>query len=100
MKSFAFAAVALCLFTTPAFADHADQKSMNINVTDLDLATPEGRQILDNRIKWAARRVCEIGTARTGTRLPYPDSVKCLQEARASAELQLASLQEQRQRRA
>lgn len=99
MKPFAIAAVAVCLSATPALAGQADQKSMNINVADLDLATAEGRQILDNRIEWAARRVCEVGQARTGTRLPYPDSAKCLEEARASAELQLAFLREDRQRR-
>lgn len=98
MKLFAIGVAALGLVATPAFAGQQNQKSMNINVADLDLATAEGQRRLDHRIEWAARRVCEIGQVRTGTRLPYSDAAKCVEEARASAELQLAVVLEHRQR--
>ena len=98
MKTFAIAAAALGLVSSPAFAGQQEQRSVDIKVAELDLVTLEGQRRLENRITSAARRVCGIGEIRAGTRLPYPQAAKCVEEARANAELQLASMINQRQR--
>lgn len=41
-----------------ASADGLASSSMRVQLTDLDLTTPRGRQIADNRVRQAARAVC------------------------------------------
>lgn len=94
MKTFALSAAVLGLAVTaaPAFAGPVEHQSKTVSTAGLDLATPEGQKLLDQRIERVAREVCGISDSRTGTRMRSVRARKCLTEARASAKRQVASM--------
>ena len=100
MKTLAIATAALGLAatTTPAFAGQATEMSVAVRTSDINLATAEGQELLDNRIEKAVRTVCRINKLRTGTRIMSQDARACLAKARAQARQQVAALTENRQR--
>ncbi len=100
MKTFALAVASLGLAATsaPAFAGTTDARSVEISAAGLDLSTPEGQRMLDQRINQAARKVCGYDKVRTGTRIRSHESVECLAKARASAKSQVATLIADQQR--
>lgn len=100
-------AAALCaaLITTPAFAGTTQQsgtqsgaQSMAIHYADLNLDTAEGQEQLERRIQAAARKVCNVGKHRTGTRIPSARSKACFVKARQSARDQVASMVDENRR--
>lgn len=101
MKTFAIAAAALglaCAPAAPAFAGPAEKMTIEVDVSDINLATPSGQQRLDDRVERAVRTVCRINSVQTGTRLMSRDARACLAKARASAKSQVAALIADRQR--
>lgn len=80
------AAIGAALVSTPSFAD-----SVNIRFADLDLATQQGQAQLARRIDAAARAICGLKGGRTGTRLPSEDGRRCYENAKASAQQQVAA---------
>lgn len=91
MKTLAFAAAAIGMVASPAFAGSDKAPTASVSIVGLDLATPEGQKMLDARINAAARNLCHVDRIRTGTRLKSSDSRACYQKARASAKQQVAT---------
>lgn len=100
MKTLAIAAASLGLaFTaTPALAGPAELPTQKVSIAGIDLATPEGQAMLDQRIERAAREVCGVDEVRTGTLIRSNESTECLAKARASAQQQVASIVEDQRR--
>ncbi|EJL20454.1 UrcA family protein [Novosphingobium sp. AP12] len=84
------AAAALCtvgLFAAPtAFA-----ATTQVNYKDLDLATTAGQQQLESRIDEAARSVCTMQPAKTGSILGASLDRKCYKQAVTQVREQVAS---------
>ncbi|UAJ09538.1 UrcA family protein [Polymorphobacter megasporae] len=76
----------LCLVgaTAPAHAGsiYDTARSQNVSYADLDLASTQGRQILNNRIKHAARAVCATGNIDVQS---MKDESRCVRVALDSA---------------
>jgi UrcA family protein len=51
---------ALCALSVSAQAADPDVPTKTVRFTDLNIQTPEGAKVLYNRIRVAAREVCEI----------------------------------------
>lgn len=83
---------------TPAFAGEMETMKIAVETADLDLATPKGQKILDNRIEKAIRTVCRTDRRDTGSRLMSQDARACLVKARADTRQQVATLIQDRQR--
>lgn len=92
----ATAGAALALLTAPALAGTTESRSQTISVEGLDLSTPAGQRLLDQRIERAARSVCQSERTRTGTRMQSRAARDCLKIARASARKQVAAMIESR----
>ena len=82
----ALAGVAL-LAATPAVAQ--DAASLSVNTGDLDLATDAGRAKLDRRIRQAASKVCDMGSAGLPMQMAYQT---CRSDVIASAGQQVQQL--------
>ena len=93
----ASAALGLALVAAPAAAGTDGAQTMEIEYRDLNLDTVQGQEALDRRIDVAARKVCEVGAERTGTRIQSSAARKCFNEARAKAHQQMASIVERQQ---
>ncbi|GMN02513.1 UrcA family protein [Erythrobacter sp. MTPC3] len=100
MKNLALSAAVLGLAVTaaPAFAGETVHQTKTVSTAGIDLATPEGQKLLDQRIERVARQVCGMSEHRTGTRLQSIRARECLTKARASAKQQVASLTSDAQR--
>lgn len=74
----------ICLFgaTAPATAAPVDTQSFTISYKDLNLASNAGRKELDNRISFAARKVCGAGARELAKRAAEKD---CISTAKADA---------------
>ncbi|HEX7711665.1 MAG TPA: UrcA family protein [Sphingomonadaceae bacterium] len=83
---FAAAAGAL-LAAQPAIAE-----SLAVPYDDLDLSTPQGQKKLEQRIDKAAKQVCGVNSAVTGTRLPSPEAHECVKQAKQEIGRKLAAL--------
>lgn len=99
-KTFAIAAATLGLACSaaPAFAGGATTMSLTIETSDINLATPGGQKLLDQRIERAARTVCRTTDLKTGTRVMNREARACLAKARVDARQQVATIMESRQR--
>ena len=64
---------------------------ISIDYRDLNLSTPEGQAVLDQRINKAARSICAADEQTTGTRIPSSEAVKCVSKAKAQAKTQVAA---------
>lgn len=75
----------LCLVgaTAPAHAGtvYDTARSQNVSYADIDLGSTQGRQILDRRIKSAARAVCATGNVDVQS---MKDESRCVRVALAS----------------
>lgn len=100
MKMFVLAATTLGLAVSaaPALAGPEKGESLKISTSGLDLATPEGQKMLDQRIERAAKSVCKADQVRTGTRTKSHASKECMKQARASAKSQVAAMIEEQRR--
>lgn len=89
-KTNAIIAAALCtagLFAAPA----AFAKSTQVQYKDLDLATATGQQQLQTRIEQAARDVCRVERATTGTHLKTTVDRACYNQALIQVRDQVAA---------
>ncbi len=84
------AACGLAITATPALAGVDDKPAAGIEFRDLNLSTPEGQAVLDQRIDLAARKICRIDQVNTGTRIRSRDSQRCYKTAIKSAKAQVA----------
>lgn len=94
----ATASIGLALSASPALAGPEDLPTQVISTAGLDLDTPEGQQMLDERINRAARQVCQIDEMPTGTRIRSMAARDCLAKATASAKRQVATIVENERR--
>ena len=71
MKTLALATatIGLVLTSAPALAGEGAYRTHEISVAGLDLDTPEGQALLDQRVERAAREVCGFNEQRVGTRI-------------------------------
>jgi UrcA family protein len=84
-------ALAAAAAATPALS--ADElEAVRVHYKDLDLATKTGRDELDRRLDRAARSVCGLDEAKTGTRLPSEAARRCLADVRARLDGQFAAV--------
>ncbi|WP_228242585.1 UrcA family protein [Porphyrobacter sp. GA68] len=79
------AATAALMAVAPAVAAPEEMRQINVQYGDLDLASPEGRKVLERRLTNAAREVCGIDDQRTGSRIRKPQETHCYRQARATA---------------
>lgn len=80
---------------TPAFAEAGTNtvpQTMVVKYADLNLASAKDQKILERRIDKAAKKICGLDRARTGTRLKSRDAQDCYREAKANAAKQFAGL--------
>jgi len=100
MKTLAIATTALGLAFTasPALADQEERLTVSISTEGLDLSSPEGQRILEERIDRAAREVCQVNRVPTGTRIRRHSNNACVAKARASAKHQIATIIEDQRR--
>ena len=77
-----------------ALAAPAAAETMAVQYRDLNLATAQGQKVLERRIDRAARKVCDRGVQRTGTRLPSAKVEACYRQAKAKANQTFAALVE------
>lgn len=103
MKTLAIAAAALGLACTTAAPARAqtimlERLEVPVRLSDINLATAAGQELLHRRIDRAARQVCRITNVNTGTRIMNHDARACLAKARADARQQVALLTGDRQR--
>jgi UrcA family protein len=62
-KTFAIALAASIVVASPSFANEPETQTRSVRVSDLDLASSEGRTQLQRRIRAAARSVCRDGAS-------------------------------------
>jgi UrcA family protein len=99
MKTFALATAAIGLAAaSTAFAGTETAQTVQVSLAGLDLDTPEGQRLLDQRIDRAARAVCDRDEAVTGTRLKSSAGQACYEKARANAKRQVTIVMAGRQR--
>ncbi len=91
------ASLALVATAAPAIAGDKDAPSTSVTFADLNLSTPEGQEMLDNRIDAAARAICQMDSQRTGTRINTSER-RCYTNAKKSVKQQVATLIEDTQR--
>lgn len=101
MKYLAIATAALglvCSTATPVLAGNVERMSVKVLLSDINLATPSGQKLLDQRIEYAARTVCRADVPATGSRILTKERRDCLAKARADARQQVAAITSDRQR--
>ncbi|MBO80801.1 UrcA family protein [Citromicrobium bathyomarinum] len=76
----------------PTVAIAAENRSIDVQYSDLNLATPEGQKALERRIDKAAKQVCGADEARTGTRVVDRDARICVRNAKRQIETQIAAV--------
>ena len=101
MKMFTLAAatIGLAVTATPALAGERIVNTTTVTTAGLDLSTIEGQEMLDRRVKAAARKVCGVENVSTaGSRIKSLSARSCYQKALASAKQQVASAVAEQQR--
>jgi UrcA family protein len=87
-----FALVASLLIAVPAVAQELPERT--VETAGLNLASPEGREALDNRLEYAAKLVCAVGQSRElASRM---NAAKCFNETIAIARRDAETLVAQR----
>ena len=82
------AAIGLALPAAPVLAQ---QQSVGVQYSDLDLSSPEGQETLDRRIDRAARNVCGAGDTDMGTRVKSSAVRSCVKNAKKQVRAQIAA---------
>ena len=77
---------------TPAFATDADQRTVAVRHSDLDLATEDGLAELDRRIDRAAEQACGLDETTIGTRVRSREARNCYRQTRSQLERQFAQV--------
>jgi len=84
-------ALAAAVLAVPAAAGD-ETRSRAVHYGDLDLTSVEGQEQLDVRLDRAARQVCRVNEAVTGSHLRSAESRECYREARRTLDQQYAQL--------
>lgn len=99
MKALGAAALAAAaMIGTPAIAAEAENISIAVRYSDLDLSTKEGQRALERRMENAAEQVCGIDRRTSGVALPSTESMRCYRETVKNFERQIAAVTERQQR--
>ncbi len=88
-RTIALAASALTCLSSVAHAETREPVTASVSYAGLDLASVEGRRILDARIDGAARRDCV--SKASGFRA-LADVARCRSEMRRDAQIRVAAL--------
>lgn len=91
-KSHILALAAAAVIAAPAHAATSESKSVEVRYSDLNLASEEGQNVLEQRLDRAAREVCRMDEQTTGTRIPSRDASACYSQARADLSRQFADV--------
>ena len=86
------ATLALAVLPALAIVGGAHAESLSVKVSDLNLNTPAGQKVFEQRVNIAARKFC-AESVTTGTRLGSPAS--CRSAVRAEIIAKLAKPQQQ-----
>lgn len=86
------AAAAVLAITTPAMASPTEAASVTVQHDDLNLESVRGQKTLERRLNRAARSVCGIDDAVSGTRIRSEATNQCYRQARAGAMRSYAAL--------
>ncbi|KQN40465.1 hypothetical protein ASG37_01270 [Sphingomonas sp. Leaf407] len=89
IRTVALMATALTCVSSAAHAELREPVSARVSYAGLDLATTEGRRLLDARVDAAARRACT--SVVTGMR-GYADIRRCRTEMKRDAQVRVAQL--------
>jgi UrcA family protein len=81
------ATLALAVLPALAIVGGAHAESLTVKVSDINLATPTGQKVLEQRINVAARQYC-AESVTTGTRLGSPAACRAAVRAEIKAKLQ------------
>ena len=84
------AAIGLAIPAAPALANE-----VTVKYDDLELSTPAGQRVLEQRISAAARKACQAEVPRTGSRLNSTQAKRCVEEAKRQVKRQVAAVIEQ-----
>lgn len=77
----------LCLVGATAPANAAETPRVTtVSYSDLNVSSPKGREVLEQRILQAARSVCETGSNDTASRI---QEARCVRDAINAAQAQL-----------
>lgn len=87
-----YALPALAALALGSVAASAAAESVEVRYYDLDLSTEKGVKMLERRIDYAARDVCDAKTPDTGTRILRHEAIDCIDKAKASASRQVAAV--------
>ncbi|MFM7403494.1 MAG: UrcA family protein [Erythrobacter sp.] len=78
--------------SAPAFAAPAmETMTVRVSTSDINLATPAGQRLLDQRVERAVRQVCRTTSLTTGSRVLSQEVHNCLAKARSAAKQQVAA---------
>ena len=101
MKTWTCTIAAACVgFTTlaaPVMAQPIVRESRAVSYAGLDLNTPEGQKLLEQRAESAARAVCAYNEPVTGSRMRQ-EARACFAKARATAREKVAAVIEDHRR--
>lgn len=81
-----------------ALAADAEQRTVTVSHTDLDLTTEEGLAELDRRIDRAAEQACGFNDTTLGTRTRTREARDCYRQAKRQLERQFAEVVSNAQR--
>ena len=88
----------VAIAAVPAYANPVREfQSIEVGVSDLDLATPAGQKTLQARINRAARDICRVDELQTGSHIPSRDAMACYRAAQRSAAQRVAEVAGARQ---
>lgn len=89
IRTLALAAAALTCLSFAAHAELREPVTAHVSYAGLDLASAEGRRLLDSRIDAAARRAC---TSVVSGMRGYADIRRCRREMKQDAQVRVAQL--------
>jgi UrcA family protein len=84
--------LASCAVGAPAYATGRDANALptqNVRYGDLDLSSEHGQQVLQRRVRWAVKAVCE---SKSGNLTSKALDRQCQKTVSAAAQAQLSSI--------
>ena len=86
IKKLTIAIASAALLVAPAAhaeAGKGESQTVSVSTTGLDLMTAKGREELERRIELAAKELCGMNDAVTGSRVASRESRKCYRATKA-----------------
>jgi len=98
-KTISIALAGAALIAAPAVsAEQRETQTIGVSFDDLDLATDNGREELDRRIHNAAKEVCGMNEATTGSRITDRQTRQCYRDAKRQMDRHFAEVVEEQRR--